>query len=68
MSFNEASTGRALGGLFLIANSRKAADILQEKYGVSAEIIDARSLVPFNYEPVIESIKKTGRIVVTGDA
>jgi 2-oxoisovalerate dehydrogenase E1 component len=46
----------------------KAADILQEKYGVSAEIIDARSLVPFNYEPVIESIKKTGRIVVTGDA
>ena len=46
----------------------KAADILQEKYGVSAEIIDARSLVPFNYEQVIESIKKTGRIVITGDA
>lgn len=46
----------------------KAADILAEQYGVSAEIIDARSLVPFNYEPVIESIKKTGRIVVTGDA
>ena len=31
-------------------------------------MIDARSLVPFNYEPVIESIKKTGRIVITGDA
>ena len=46
----------------------KAADILQEKYGVSAEIIDARSLVPFNYEKVIESVKKTGRIVVAGDA
>jgi 2-oxoisovalerate dehydrogenase E1 component len=46
----------------------KAADILAEQYGVSAEIIDARSLVPFNYEPVIESIRKTGRIVVTGDA
>jgi len=46
----------------------KAADILQEQYGVSAEIIDARSLVPFNYEKVIESVKKTGRIVVTGDA
>jgi 2-oxoisovalerate dehydrogenase E1 component len=25
-------------------------------------------LVPFNYEPVIESIKKTGRIIVSGDA
>ena len=46
----------------------KAADILQEKYGVSAEVIDARSLVPFNYEPVIASVKKTGRIVITGDA
>ena len=46
----------------------KAADILQEKYGISTEIIDARSLVPFNYEPVIESVKKTGKIIVTGDA
>ena len=46
----------------------KAADILQEKYDISTEIIDARSLVPFNYEPVIESVKKTGKIIVTGDA
>ena len=46
----------------------KAADELKEKYGINAEVIDARSLVPFNYEKVIESVKKTGRIVVTGDA
>lgn len=46
----------------------KVADILKEKYGLSAEIIDARSLVPFNYEPVIESVKKTGKIVLTSDA
>ena len=46
----------------------EAATILQEKYGISAEVIDARSLVPFNYELVIESLKKTGRIVITGDA
>ena len=46
----------------------KAADILQEKYGLSSEIIDARSLVPFNYEPVINSVKKTGRILLTSDA
>jgi 2-oxoisovalerate dehydrogenase E1 component len=39
-----------------------------ETYGVSAEIIDARSLVPFNYEKVIESVKKTGRIVLISDA
>jgi 2-oxoisovalerate dehydrogenase E1 component len=46
----------------------KAADILKEKYGLSAEIIDARSLVPFNYEPVLESLKKTGKILLTSDA
>ncbi len=45
-----------------------AAKILEEKYNLSAEVIDARSLVPFNYEPVIESIKKTGRIIISGDA
>ena len=37
-------------------------------HGISVEVIDARSLVPFNYEKVIESVKKTGRIIITGDA
>ena len=46
----------------------KAADILKEKYGISSEIIDARSLVPFNYEPVLASLKKTGKIVLASDA
>jgi 2-oxoisovalerate dehydrogenase E1 component len=46
----------------------KVADTLKEKYGLSAEVIDARSLVPFNYELVIESVKKTGRILLTSDA
>ena len=45
-----------------------AAKILEEKYGLSAEVIDARSLVPFNYGPVIESVRKTGRILISGDA
>lgn len=46
----------------------EAAGTLQEEYGISAEVIDARSLVPFNFEPVIASVKKTGRIVISGDA
>jgi 2-oxoisovalerate dehydrogenase E1 component len=46
----------------------KAADILRDKYDISAEIIDARSLVPFNYEPVLASLKKTGRIILVSDA
>jgi 2-oxoisovalerate dehydrogenase E1 component len=48
--------------------AREAALILQEKYGISAEIIDARSLVPFNYELVLGSLKKTGRILLVSDA
>ena len=45
-----------------------AAKILQEKYNISAEIIDTRSLVPFDYSLVIESVKKTGKIIIVGDA
>ena len=46
----------------------KAADELKEKYGLEAEVIDARTLVPFNYEKLIASVKKTGRIIIAGDA
>ena len=46
----------------------EAADTLKEKYGMEAEVIDARSMVPFNYDKVIESVKKTGRIIIAGDA
>jgi 2-oxoisovalerate dehydrogenase E1 component len=46
----------------------KAADELKEKYGIEAEVIDARSIVPFNFEKVIESVKKTGKIVLSSDA
>jgi len=45
-----------------------AAKTLSEKYGVEAEVIDARSIVPFNYEKVVESVKKTGRIILASDA
>ena len=34
------------------------------KEGISAEVIDLRSLVPIDYHRVLESVKKTGRAVV----
>lgn len=46
----------------------EAADILQEKYGISTEVIDARSLVPFEYDLLLESVAKTGRLVCVSDA
>ena len=53
---------------YTLYQALKAAEELEEKYGMSAEVIDARSLVPFNYEKVVESVKKTGKIIVAGDA
>ncbi len=35
-----------------------------EKEGISAEVIDLRSLVPIDYNRVLASVKKTGRAVV----
>ncbi|MFZ7134579.1 MAG: alpha-ketoacid dehydrogenase subunit alpha/beta [Eubacteriales bacterium] len=46
----------------------EAAEELEKEHGISVEVIDARSVVPFNFEPVIESVKKTGRILLTSDA
>ena len=36
--------------------------------GVSAELIDLRTLVPLDIDTVTESVKKTGRILVAHDA
>jgi 2-oxoisovalerate dehydrogenase E1 component len=52
----------------MLYRALEAADRLQQEFGVSAEIIDARSLVPFDYAPVLESVQKTGRILLTSDA
>lgn len=45
-----------------------AADELAEKHGLSAEVIDARFVNPLNYETILESVKKTGSIVLASDA
>ena len=45
-----------------------AADQLQAKYGISCDVIDARTVVPFNYALLIESVKNTRKLVLTSDA
>jgi 2-oxoisovalerate dehydrogenase E1 component len=46
----------------------EAAEIFEKEYGISCEVIDARSIVPFNFEKVQESVKKTGKIILASDA
>lgn len=41
---------------------------MKEKYGVEVELIDLRFLNPLNYDTIIESVKKTGKVVLASDA
>ncbi len=45
-----------------------AAKEMEESYGIQAEVIDARSLVPFDYTDLLASVRKTGRLVCVSDA
>lgn len=54
--------GLAMG----VHNALKAADALADK-GVSAEVVDLRSLVPLDRETVIRSVEKTGRLIVVDE-
>ena len=45
-----------------------AADELERERGLSVEIVDARSLVPFDYAPLLASVKKTGRLLLVSEA
>jgi 2-oxoisovalerate dehydrogenase E1 component len=46
----------------------QAADTLQSRYNLSAEVIDARFINPLNYTPIVESVRKTGRCLLASDA
>ncbi|MEE8440085.1 MAG: transketolase C-terminal domain-containing protein, partial [Spirochaetia bacterium] len=45
-----------------------AAGVLEEEYGVSVEVIDARFITPLNLQPILDSVAKTGKLVLASDA
>ena len=55
----------ALGSL--VPKSLAVAEELEAE-GISVEVIDPRTLVPFDWEAVLASVRKTGRIVVADPA
>lgn len=54
--------GLAMG----VHNGLRAADQLAAR-GISAEVIDLRSLVPLDRDTVINSVRKTGRLIVVDE-
>jgi 2-oxoisovalerate dehydrogenase E1 component len=46
----------------------EAADELRARFGLYAEIIDLRSANPIDYQPLVASVKKTGKVLLAGDA
>jgi len=46
----------------------EAAEILENNYRVSAEVIDLRSIVPMNYDLILESLNKTGKVLLGSEA
>lgn len=71
--FGKADVKRAGSDVTIVANllyvsrALEAADEL-EKEGIHAEVIDPRTLVPLDIDTIIESVKKTGRLVVVHEA
>ncbi|GAA2250617.1 alpha-ketoacid dehydrogenase subunit beta [Herbiconiux moechotypicola] len=45
-----------------------AAELVQEKRGISVEIIDPRTLVPLDRDAILRSVAKTGRLVIAEPA
>jgi len=46
----------------------QAAEALQSEKSVSAEVIDLRTVSPIDYDTVLASVQKTGRLVVIHEA
>lgn len=46
----------------------KAADVLNSAHGVSAHVLDLRSLVPLDVEGLVAAVERTGRVVIVHEA
>lgn len=50
----------------MVGKCEKVAAQLKED-GIAVELIDPRTIVPFDFETVIESVKKTGRLLIVDE-
>lgn len=53
---------------YMLPRALKAAEELEKEEGISVEVIDPLTLVPFDEETIIKSVSKTGRLVVVHES
>lgn len=51
----------------MVRDTQAAMDIVREK-GIKPELIDLRTISPIDRETIVESVKKTGRIIIVHEA
>lgn len=51
----------------MVGKSLQAAELLAEK-GISAEVLDLRTIAPYDREMILESVRKTKRVMVVHEA
>jgi acetoin:2,6-dichlorophenolindophenol oxidoreductase subunit beta len=47
----------------MVPRALKAAEVLQSEHGISATVVDVRSLVPLDTQTILAEVAKTGRLV-----
>ena len=73
LPFGEAAVRRAGGDVTVLTigpSLYPAMDAAAELagHGIEVEIIDARTLVPFDYDTLLDSVRRTGRLVIVSEA
>ncbi|MBA3968565.1 MAG: dehydrogenase [Gemmatimonadetes bacterium] len=48
----------------LVQRSLAAAKVAQEQHGISTEVIDLRTVAPFDMDTIAESVKRTNRVII----
>jgi pyruvate dehydrogenase E1 component beta subunit len=62
----EGSDVTIVATLYMVHKALNAANQL-EKQGASAEVVDPRTLMPLDHQAIVNSVKKTGRLVIVSE-
>lgn len=62
--FREGRDVTIVGVSYMTHEANRAAEILSNECGIEAEVIDLRTVKPFDFQTIYQSVKKTGHLVV----